>query len=53
MKIAQEEIFGPVVVVEKFHSEEEVIKAEWILRKKRFLKSLGVCIVGRNRKLLL
>lgn len=26
MKIAQEEIFGPVVVIEKFHSEEEVIK---------------------------
>ena len=27
MRIAQEEIFGPVVVVEKFHTEEEVIKA--------------------------
>ncbi len=27
MRVAQEEIFGPVVVVEKFHSEEEVIKA--------------------------
>ncbi len=26
MRIAQEEIFGPVVVIEKFHSEEEVIK---------------------------
>lgn len=26
MRIAQEEIFGPVVVIQKFHDEEEVIK---------------------------
>lgn len=26
MKIAQEEIFGPVVTIQKFHTEEEVIK---------------------------